>query len=172
VATPAARGRIARWLRAGRPVADMDGLYFDGDDFVRLVVVRTINSLPQPVANMAVEQVEWIEVGRSNKAQSSAWRTPGPREGRIKICGREHDDYLTFLVSHELGHQWHRAAPVAPLSGPPPTQVETLASLRALAEDMDMPDADEYIERHRREREALADDFAAAMGYPRPSKAP
>jgi hypothetical protein len=162
--------RIARWLAAGQPVADLGRLLYSGDDDVRVVLVQTIARIPPWVQWHAVEAVEWLEVSRS----AAGWcgRAPARRdpEGdvmhRIVLSGVVSDEDLPGLIGHELGHSVHRKVEPEPRwTLPPMPRVERLARTILVGRGLGIDE--EQIARMEAGLEDLCDRTAVAWGLMR-----
>jgi hypothetical protein len=171
-ATSAAVERLARWLRAGSPAADVERLVFTGDDTVRVLVEDLIARVPAPVAWHAVEFVEWLEVGRCGDAFASYARPArvptGDTPHRIVLCGVPDDDRIREVLPHELAHLVHKTVREVDPSRPTMAQAELDARMLLLARDLRIENPEAMIATVRADIEFLAEATAAAWGFARP----
>jgi hypothetical protein len=171
-ATSAAVERLARWLRAGQPVVDIERLVFEGDDAVRALVEDLIASVPAPVAWHAVEFVEWLEVGRGAYGVFSVARSArvpaGDSAHRIRLCGTLPDERIREVLPHELAHSLHGAVRKVEPSRRTMPAIERDARALLLGRDLGIDEPETMLADMRADSEFLAEATAAAWGFERP----
>lgn len=170
--TTAAVERLARWLRAGQPLADVERLMFEGDDAVRALVVELIERVPPPIAWHAVEHVEFLEIGRGADATCSAVvaaRAPaGDSAHRIRLCGALPDERIREILPHELAHSLHRTVCAREPTWRSMPAVERDARALLIARDLGIAQPEVMIADQRADAEYLAEATAQAWGFVRP----
>lgn len=112
VPTRAARERLARWARAGRPEPDRGALTIAGghiESGLRNIVIGVVAQLPPPVAYHVVRNAIVVVVGR----YSHGWVTHLPRvpaadeaPGLVVVSDRGDDEEVAALTAHEMCHHW------------------------------------------------------------------